>query len=223
MLNCIDIIRPYIEAVTAEGMPPVQLFGGVGSAALLDPATVIKGDERLIIAPPDLSLPNYRDDGNKRDLETFVQSSSKVDSAMVDTCAKKLIGDRLDPETFEFRDIAWLDNLAAHPFGLKALGKAFLSDRYMPANTVWSETGPEPIRGLFPFSATIDNEALQTWTLQIGEDLEIPVPAPGATVINYLTRSISGLRGKDAKKVQKMATAVFEKEPETAQAVASSI
>ncbi len=93
--------------------------------------------------------------------------------------------------------------------------KTFLSDRYMSDDA--SGVG---MKALFPFCAPIDKQALETWNLQIGDTISIPVPHPGASLINYVTRSISGLRPKDAVKVEEMASVVFEKQPEVADWIA---
>lgn len=217
--NCIDIIKPYMHAMAQEGMPPIQLLGGVGSVALLDEETVIKVEERRIIAPTTLKLSNYRDDGNLRDVETLVLSTREEDQKTVEECGGRIMGDSLIVEVFPFCDSARTEELMAAPFGAKALA-TFLSDRYMPANKLWTPGQSEAQRVLFPFAAPIMDEALETWTLEIDDSYEIPVPSPGAVLINYLTRSISGLRGKDKEKVEAMAQAVFEKSPEMVEWIA---
>lgn len=213
-VDCMEFIRPYIEAVTAKGMPAIQLMGGIGSAALIDPGTVILTDERRYIAKPDLSLSNYRDDGNLRDCETLVLSTRDEDRVLVEELNQSLVSSRLIPEVFEVKDIAVVDELEAKPFGLRAL-KTFVSDRYMEADRAWPTDDVSVRRILHPFSAPINNEALEPWTLEIDSGFEVPVPSPGAVIINYLTRSISGLRGKDETKVQEMAKSIFAKAPET--------
>ena len=213
--NCIDIIRPYATAVTAEGMPQVQFLGGVGSVALLDAVTVIRGDTAEIYARSDLYLSNYRDDGNLRDIETLVFSSNPDHAEKVEQCANGIIGDDLIVETFEFRDAERNRQMLAKPLGAKAL-MTFVSDRYIPVGNAWSPDDEiQPVRALFPFSTPMDPEALRTWSLEIGDDVVLPVPSPGAVVINYLTRSMSGLRGKDKEKVERIASVIFEKSPET--------
>lgn len=211
-LNCIEIIKPYIEALDDSSMPPTQLLGGVGSVALLNEATEVKQEERRIIAPENLWLSNYREDGNLRDVETLVLSSIAHNAQQVENCAKQIIGNRLVVETFSLGDLAKIDEMIKYPFGFKALIMV-LSDRYLEGNRLWEASGVEAKRVLFPFSTDIPGEALDTWKLEIGEKLEIPVPAPGAVVLNYLTRSISGLRSKDRQKVQQMSFSIFNKCP----------
>lgn len=212
--NCIDIIRPYINEVTKKEMPPIQLLGGVGSVALLHERTVIKADERRVIAPETLYLSNFREDGNKRDVETLVLSNREEDVDVITACAKRNIGSDLLVEVFPFKDSERTKQLIDAPFSLKAL-TATLSDRYLHADTVWAPGLEEPAeRVLFPFAAPIVDAALETWTLEVDGRYEMPVPSPGAVILNYLTRSVSGLRGKDKTKVEDMARAVFEKSPE---------
>lgn len=211
--NCIDIIQPYIDAVTAEDMPPVQLLGGVGSVALINPKTIIDPNAKRIIAPADITLSNYRDDGNLRDVETLVPSTRQVDIDVVQQCAEATIGNRLIIETFAFRDKAAVDAMRAKPLGKKALFM-FVSDRYISANTTWAAEGETAERVIFPFCTPIPSEALETWTLEIGDNLEIPVPAPGAIILNYLTRSISGFRSKD-RKLHAIARTIVDKDPDT--------
>ena len=211
--NCIDIVEPYLRDVCRAGMPEVQLLGGIGSVALLHETTKIKFDEQRILVVSDLSLSNFRDDGNLRDVETLVMSSNKRDAEKVRDSAVRNIGSSLIIEVFGFQDGSKIDEVLAEPLSLKNL-KIFLSDRYLtgpesePTDTVVAQ------RMLFPFSTPIDPEALKTWTIEIGDRFEIPVPSPGAIFLNYLTRSISGLRTKDFQKVQRMGKSIFEKSPE---------
>lgn len=212
--NCIDIIRPYAAELQREGLPPVQLLGGIGSVALRHKDTVIKTDEQRIIAPAGLELPNFRPDGNLRDIETLVLSTRDEDRQAVQDLGEATMGDSLIVEVFPFHDEQRTQELVDKPFGGKAL-KTFLSDRYMPADRQWVPGETQVRRTLFPFDVPIDDEALRPWTLEIGDDITLPVPPPGEVIINYLIRSISGLRGKDAEKVEEMARAIFEKAPET--------
>lgn len=209
MPNCLDIVKPYVEAVIAPGMPEVQILGGVGSAALRDEATVILFDEERIIAPPDLYLPQFRDEGTKRDVETLVLSTDPLDNKRVKQCAKDTIGKQLIIETFPLLDASDMSTLYENPLGKNAL-LAALSDRYVDTSQ-----GPDAgvQRILFPFATEISAEALKSWTLEIG-DITMPVPSPAANIINYLTRSLSGLRPKDAEKVEEMGRAIFAKSPE---------
>lgn len=210
-LNCIDIVAPYARAVTAEGMPPVQFLGGVGSVALRDEATVIHFDEDRIIAPSGLWLPQYRDEGTLRDVETLVLSSDSADAEKVQACAEEYIGSQLVIETCPVLDIARVHRQQEAPFGREAL-MTFLGDRY--ADPAQGADAPM-IKALFPFAAPIQPDVLRTTTLEIdGTDITMPVPSVGTNILNYLTRSISGARPKDADKLEEMGQAIFAKAPE---------
>jgi len=56
----------------------IQIMGGIGSAALTHQETMIVPDEKRVIAPADLSLPQYRPDGNLRDFDALVLSTSQA-------------------------------------------------------------------------------------------------------------------------------------------------
>ncbi len=50
--NCIDIVVPFRDELAQHtDLPDVQMMGGIGSAALKHPDTVILLDERRIVAP----------------------------------------------------------------------------------------------------------------------------------------------------------------------------
>jgi hypothetical protein len=69
------------------------------------------------------------------------------------------------------------------------------------------------VKSLFPFAVPLDMESLETWTLSVG-NMHAPIPNPAMSIINYTNRSISGVRPKDAAKVERMAASVFDKSPE---------
>lgn len=209
--NSIDIIEPYVNAVTEAHMPPVQLLGGVGSVALTETATTVDTEGRTLYAPADLYLAQYRPEGTLRDIETLVLSADPSDSAAVQACAEQHIGDDLVVETFAVKDASRIEDLVTKPFGMGAV-MTFVSDRY--TDPLDADAGMT--KSLFPFEATIDPALLEPWKLHVeGRDVTIPVPPVGTVVLNYLTRSISGARPKDAEKLQKMAGAIFGKAPDT--------
>lgn len=210
MKNCVDILRPFTRTLEHQNAIDVQLVGGIGSAALVHEDTVIDMEGKNIIAPSDIIVPQFREDGNKRDVDILVLSPDPARQMEIEETAKLHIGSDLDISVFGLHRIAQLQHQIDHPFGWSAM-KTFLSDRYVSDDTSGLGT-----KALFPFCAPIDNQALETWNLQIGDSDSVPVPHPGASFLNYLTRSISGLRPKDAKKVGEMASLVFKKQPEIA-------
>ena len=210
MKNCVDILLPFTEALERQNVIDVQLVGGIGSAALAHEDTVIDVDNKNIIAPSDIIVPQFRKDGTKRDIDILVLSTDQDRQTVVEEMAKMHIGSELKISVFGLHRITQLQHQIDHPFGWSAM-KTSLSDRYMPDNP--SAPG---MKAVFPFCAPIDNQVLETWNLQIGDSIRAGVPHPGTSFLNYLTRSISGLRPKDEEKVEEMASLVFEKHPEIA-------
>lgn len=209
MTNCVEIVRPFTEAIGKTD--DLQLIGGVGAAALVNAETVIVTDEKTVIAPADLFLPQRRDDGNLRDFDALVLSSQPEHIRAYEAIGEEIIGDELELSFFGLRPAAELEWQKRHP--LRAL-KQFLADRYVEQDESGKIT--EAYKALFPFSAPMPIETLETWRLYVGEDdpAPAPIPHPGTTVLNYLTRSISGLRPKDADKVGRMARNIQQKAPE---------
>jgi len=203
-------VRPFMEATSH--LNNIQIMGGIGSAALTHQETMIVPDEKRVIAPADLSLPQYRPDGNLRDFDALVLSTSQARVDEVKEIAKETIGDELELSFFELKPLARLQTQRMEPF--RSLGQ-FVSDRYV------IETDEEGIimarRSLFPFEVAVDFETLDTWSLSIGDKdpRPTPIPHPGTTILNYLTRSVSGLRPKDEAKVNEIAKNVVNKAPET--------
>jgi hypothetical protein len=104
----------------------------------------------------------------------------------------------------------------AHPFGMAAV-LAVVSDRYgrpsgidLPEGMV-SSGGM--VKSLFPFAVPLEPESMETWSLLV-KNMRVPIPNPAMSVINYATRSITGVRAKDADKIDTMATSVLQKAPE---------
>lgn len=186
----------------------VQFIGGIGSAALKSKATLILPNEGTIIAQPDLYLPRLREDGNVRDMDVLVLTDDEARIAEVEGIAEDTVGTRLDNSIFGFRNGEHVKRQLEHPvLGWKAL-KTFVSDRYV------NEDGSMD-KVLFPFGVEIDRESLASHQLVIG-GATFPVPSAPATLVNYASRSNTGLRAKDAEKVQEMAANIFEQVPDYA-------
>lgn len=206
--NSLEIIHPFVDSIAARN--DVQIMGGVGTAALANANVEINSAAKEVYAPEGFYLPARREDGTKRDIDVLVLSSNKEHVAEVETTLETAIGNSLERSVFGVRPHEILADQVAHPLGFRAL-KTFLADRY--------EALPDDqgvyVKSLFPFSVPITSEALETWSLFIGnEDRRIPIPHPGVTITNYTSRSISGLRPRDADKIAHVAENIFEKAPE---------
>ncbi|MEM9608374.1 MAG: hypothetical protein AAGA99_13190 [Actinomycetota bacterium] len=208
------IAEPFVQALAErDDLPEVQIIGGNGSTALLDERTVIDLDRRTIVAPVDCDLPQHRPDGTLRDLDALVLSTDPVARDRVEALAEETIGDRLANSVFGLKPLAELDWQRAHPAWSTA--RVFLGDRYVdtsedPSGRIVDARG---FKALYPFRAPIGTSSLETFQLHRGDRPAIPTAHPGATILNYLTRSISGLRSKDRAKVEAMADRVLARNP----------
>jgi hypothetical protein len=208
--NCIDIVRPFVAELDGN-TPPLQIVGGVGSYVLQQEGVEIRPDERLIIAPPGMKrdgIGQFRGDGNKRDFDVLVLSTAKAEKKVVEELAEDTIGKDLKLSVFGLHTVAQLRKQPGH--SALNLARRWVSDRY-----VKDEGGliTEAWKALFPYAVRMDLDSLETWHTIIGSEKPIPCPHPGAVVMNYGTRSVSGLRPKDENKVHKLARNIFKAEP----------
>lgn len=208
--NCIEIVTPLISELNGRGLlDNFQLMGGIGSAVLKHLGTEILPEEQLIVASPDFCEGNVdlcptRPNGTMRDLDALVLSDDPDYVAEVEAVTEDFVGGALEVSVFGLRKAAYLQRQKERPFGMVSL-KAWLSDRYM-------EDDGTMLKALTPFAVTLPVESMESWTAKIGDNY-YPVMNPGVSLLNYATRSISGLRPKDADKVEAMAAHVGTKWP----------
>jgi hypothetical protein len=170
--------------------------------------------DRSIALPGDVDLTTigqYRPDGNKRDVDILALTTDKASIRSIEQAAKRTIGDELELSVFGMHRLARLRQQQAHP--LRTLGRIWLADRYVTeeAGEITALT-----KALYPFAVDVPLETLETWQLTVGNGDPMPVPHPGTVILNYLTRSVSGLRPKDAAKVDALTANVLSKAPELA-------
>lgn len=213
--NSLDLVMPFVQALGPEH--DLQIVGGVGSFVLGTENVEIKPEERLVIASADTDfdqLGQFRDDGNRRDLDILVMSSMPRRIEEVEAIANETVGKELVLSVFGLHQFNQLHQQQQHPW--LSLAKVWLADRYVieaPTSIRYAK------KALFPFEVDMELETMDNWQLIVGKDDEnpIPIPHPGTVILNYLTRSISGLRPKDADKVEKLSRNVFAKSPELAE------
>lgn len=210
MTNCVDIIRPFSEAIAERD--DIQLMGGIGSAALTDARTAIVLDEKRVVAPPDLYLSQYRSPGNLRDLDALILTTDDDLKDQAEAMVKKLIKDQLEVEMFNLKPAQQLDDQRQKP--LLAAALTLVGDRY--AHEPTNDQAIEAQKALFPFAVDMHPETLETWRLYIGEKdrYPLPIPHPGTVILNYMTRATYGPRHKDRKKLNEMAGKIAQKAPQ---------
>jgi len=206
--NCIDVIKPFIEAINSRQANEVQIIGGINSVALVHPDTIIDTNNKKVIIPDssELYLSTHRLDGTLRDLDVLVLSCDEYEIENVRQIVDETVGNSLEQSVFGFKSYKSLNKQLRNPFGIAAL-KTFLSDRYC------LEDEDMMVKSLFPFSVLLEKQSLETWELDY-DDMSIPIPNPAMSIINYTNRSISGVRSKDKSKVDMLASRVFKKAPE---------
>jgi len=208
--NCVAVVAPFVEGLQQAGLTHyVRLMGGVGSAALMHPGTHFDDVSGYLETSRDFTTDNpklglARENGTPRDLDTLVVSQDPNIIQAVADVAEQTIGNRLQVEVFGLQPGLKLYDQTSSPFGIRAL-KTVLSDRYV--------CGDALKKSIFPFAVDLDPDALRPWTLVV-DGQQWPTLGPGATLLNYLTRSISGLRPKDTDKFHDMAANVFNKLPD---------
>lgn len=228
MKNSIEVIKSLEYALKNESIDSdIQIIGGVCTAALSDPETVINIDDKEVIAPSSLFLSTVRPDGSKRDLDILVKSSESADIEFINHIAQTTIATDLDPSVFGYKTEDVLENQIRHPLFGRAALKTFLSDRYVVSPGLEHKLIPIScvlrlvekkerygmVKSLFPFVVPIDPESMESWTLTVG-DMHLPIPNPAMSIINYTNRSISGVRPKDLEKLHIMRDNVLSKAPE---------
>jgi hypothetical protein len=69
-------------------------------------------------------------------------------------------------------------------------------------------------QAMYPYVVGLSAEALDTWHLQIADEDPIPVPHPGMTILDALTRHMTGIRPDDLEETDQLAANVFDAAPE---------
>jgi hypothetical protein len=212
--GCGAIIEPFVRALRDRGdLPPIQIIGGNGSAALVHEQTRIDLEARTIEAPAVCDLPRFRSDRSLRDLDVLALSTDQEQVDSVEALAEQLIGGELEISVFGLKTAAALGQQRRQP--LRSAARVFLGDRYV--TIIRDERGEvvdiDGFKALYPFQAAITADMLETFQLSIAGGVDTPTAHPGATILNYLTRSVSGVRAKDLEKVQAMTDNVLTRYP----------
>jgi len=212
---CGEIVQPFVDVANyRQDLAQFQIIGGNGSAALKDPATEIDLDAGIIVASNKVNLPRLRDDGTLRDMDVLVLSTNPEEVEAVRELAEGVVADELEVSVFGLKSSVQLADQMSSP--VKSSAKVFLSDRYINDH-IDTKHGDFVYgnKAIYPFRGRVPEDFMTTSVLVTeGVDGDIPTSHPGATILNYLTRSISGLRPKDEVKVQDIADNLLGRYPE---------
>jgi len=131
MENCVDIVRPFVVEATKEKQIRIQILGGIGVAAVLDPSTIYDSSASELIAPREgLFIPRQRENGSPRDMDVLVLSTDQGSIEKIEKIADQTIEDRLEVNVFGLHQDAEIKTFQEHPFSMPVV-KAALSDRYV--------------------------------------------------------------------------------------------
>ncbi len=214
-MRCGQITETFVRALGERSdLPPVQIIGGNGAAALLSDETEIDLESRTIRAPATCDLPRLRADRSVRDLDTLVLSTDPQEIEAVRLLGEESIGGELKISVFGLKPLTELHDQRRRP--ARSVARIFLADRYVTTvpDVRRETTITEGFKALYPFRVPITTETFDTFQLVIGGRPPAPTSHPGTTILNYLTRSISGLRAKDAAKVETMTENVLTRYPD---------
>lgn len=210
MENCVDVIRPFVIEAEKRQIP-VQILGGLGAAAVLEPLTHYDTDAREIIVPNDgLFIPRQRENGSPRDMDVLVLSTDKHLIEETESVAAETVADRLEVNVFGLHQDDELNAFKLRPFSWRAV-KGALSDRYVIGPEL---NGAGYYKAVFPFGVVASSDTLETWQLVNGDEPRVPVPHPAMMVLNNTTRSIAGMRKKYDGKAVAMTDNMLSQNPE---------
>ncbi len=185
--NAIKVLVPFFDKYGED--PKVQVIGGVGTTALLDPhSDFYAEDDTISLSSQEMDLSTLREDGTKRDVDVFVSSSDSDEIGKIRSDLESIVGDKLDASVFGI-----IERKLPRKIGMTAL-KTFLADRYIDIES------QELVKSLYPFSAQIDPDSLKPWRVE-SNDFSFHIPHPAMSWLNYCSRSIGGVRAKDVDKV----------------------
>ncbi len=209
--NCYEVL-PRVEHVlhdTISEATPHFMLGGIPTAALRDPRTILDFEERRIIAPKDVSLSTQRKNRTRRDIDILVVDTlTKEAGEQVVGIVDEAIDESLDVSVFgidKHEDDIGKSRLLRH-------GIEWLSRRTVDDNGVHRYE-------LFPLVQSVQPESYEPWRLSYNSSSEgISVLHPVGHALAYRMRSISSVRAKDTKKLAAMEHEIY-KHPQAKEAL----
>lgn len=196
-VGCIEVLRPFFREFGDD--PRVQLMGGIGSVALQDPDSRLSVRDEVIDLASGRDMPLLRDNGTRRDVDVLVTTADEAFRERVQARLEEIVDGQLEVSVFGLLGPEKLRRSLARPLGLTAC-MTFLADRYEHP----SDAQGGFVKALFPFMVPLDEATLRPWRLEIDDQTSVHIPHPTASLGNYISRSISGVREKDAAKIGAM-------------------
>lgn len=171
---------------------PHAIVGGTVTGALTTNETQIIPSSKLLVAPESSDSSLLRENGTRRDADILILSANQGVIADAKTLANEASHDELAVSAFGFQRWRDFESRGAR------LGAEVL--RYYTSTREQDESGTVYHR-VYPLQATVPWTLLEGWRMQLPKDMgEIRIMDPRYHMISYATRSVGGLRPKDAKK-----------------------
>lgn len=178
------------DSILGESNGGYACVGGVVTAVLLEPSTIIDVKRRMILADPSLIVSSVRPDGTTRDIDLLLFTTDKTKMGeFAHNLRCQLVGAVGKDETVPEISLAGYETskLSNEPW-LQFVSQFILHDNkaYLKLGHVVQE---------------IPRETQEDTWLLIWGDSSFRVLHPLAHLCSYLTRSVTGVRPKDYKNV----------------------
>ncbi len=206
--SCYDVIGELDNGLMDILNPDQRYFvlGGIATSAIMDPTSVFDHQTQTLIAGPDTVLPVIRqENGTRRDIDVLVLDLlSKKEAKTISRKVDEVINRELIVSVFGLKKHHSLE------------GQPLAQLRQSIASPISKRTIDEEGRlryELFPLSQEVPQDSFEPWTLQMPNGQSVSIFNPAAHMLAYKTRSITGIRYKDQKKVSEMEDVILA-EPE---------
>lgn len=174
---------------------PYFVVGGIATAALAHPATVIDCSNRRIVAAEQSDIATRRHNGTLRDVDILIGSTvTPLLMAGIHQDLTNKVDGRLEVSVFGF------DDYTTHASDKRG----WISRRLEHDRT-------DNFYQLGPVVQQVNSESYEPWKLQLPKDMgEVSVLHPVGHLAAYAMRSISGIRAKDTTKFSQMRTNILQ-------------
>ncbi len=193
-LNCFDLIEDLDEVMRSE-LPlnvTYMVLGGIATGALTSYQTEIDFGSKYIYSTYDGSIPVYKPNGSARDIDILIADVLPINKAkLIKSTVDELIDHRMPVSVF---------GLDVHnPTITRSSARTLNAKEWLSKRTI--DNNHNLRLELYPAIVDLNQKILEPWTLVTPKGDKLNVMHPGAHLLNYATRSISGIRHKDKQKL----------------------
>lgn len=200
-LNMYDII-PDTLPVFAEHEVQYRVLGGTATTAVIEANAFLPNDKK-IAAPPEIHIPNIRDNGTVRDIDFLVMTTDPDKIAAIHKDVKEAAGKNAVVSVF---GIPRHEEMMARSKWDGRL-KDFTSERTIDADGNMYYL-------CHPIVQQVRTASYDQWEVQIEGGRNFTTLSPVALQAAYRIRSLGGERPRDHKKTMDMEVSMMHKWPE---------